>query len=92
MPELQNQVRKGRDWKAIAKYQLEHFFREDSESRKTDLNKMVKLFGHSALDDLADGFKCGACGKEADKRCKGCKQVWYCSKECQAGHWKQHKE
>lgn len=52
---------------------MDNFFREDEDSRKSDLGKMVKMFGHSALDDLADGFKCGACGKAADKRCKGCK-------------------
>jgi hypothetical protein len=37
---------------------------------------------------------CKVCSKLEDKlggNCKGCKQVYYCSKECQKSHWKVHK-
>ncbi|RUP48555.1 hypothetical protein BC936DRAFT_144404 [Jimgerdemannia flammicorona] len=31
------------------------------------------------------------CEQIADKACSVCKKVWYCSKEHQKAHWKQHK-
>ena len=34
---------------------------------------------------------CFVCGKDADKKCSRCKEVAYCSKECQASSWKTHK-
>jgi hypothetical protein len=36
---------------------------------------------------------CSACGKKSDalKKCRNCKCVWYCDKECQNKHWKEHK-
>ena len=39
---------------------------------------------------------CSACGKKGDKctlmKCRACKCVWYCDKECQNKHWKEHKK
>jgi len=50
----------------------------------------------SKLKEAAGGsFKnCLVCGKVegGNKRCTGCYLVMYCSKECQVGHWNQHKE
>ena len=36
---------------------------------------------------------CSACGKKSDtlKKCIACKCVWYCDKDCQNKHWKEHK-
>ncbi len=36
---------------------------------------------------------CSACGTKSDtlKHCNGCKCVWYCNKECQNKHRKEHK-
>ena len=34
---------------------------------------------------------CDGCGKLATQRCSRCKNVWYCSRECQLKQWKGHK-
>ena len=31
------------------------------------------------------------CGKSAPYRCTRCREVWYCSRECQKSHWGEHK-
>ena len=37
---------------------------------------------------------CSACGEKSDtvKKCTACKCVWYCDKECQNKHWKEHRK
>jgi len=37
---------------------------------------------------------CSACGKNSDalQKCRACKCVWYCDKDCQNRHWKEHKK
>lgn len=34
---------------------------------------------------------CARCGGVATKQCKGCRQVSYCGRECQAAHWAAHR-
>lgn len=52
---------------------------------------MANLYGNSIFEGLADGFLCENCKQDATKRCSKCKQVWYCTRECQLAHWKVHK-
>jgi len=37
---------------------------------------------------------CSACGKKSNtlKNCTACECVWYCDKDCQNKHWKEHKK
>ena len=37
---------------------------------------------------------CSACGEKSDTlmKCRACKCVWYCDKECQNKHWREHKK
>jgi hypothetical protein len=37
-------------------------------------------------------IKCGIRGDSAMNRCGRCKSVFYCSRDCQVGHWKEHKQ
>jgi len=62
------------------------------KTRKEDLLRMQSIYNYSIIDGLLDGFKCGHCQKEATKRCSKCKQEFYCSRECQVTHWKEHKK
>jgi hypothetical protein len=54
----------------------------------------------SAEVRVIDGFvverKCAACDTrippgKSKSQCSGCKLVYYCNKECQNAHWKQHR-
>jgi len=53
---------------------------------------MQSLYNYNIIDGLIEGFKCGNCQKEASKRCSKCKQEFYCTRECQVQHWKEHKK
>lgn len=48
--------------------------------------------GGSARDEDEDESSCSVCGKQASNRCSKCKKTWYCSRECQASGWKNHKK
>lgn len=41
---------------------------------------------------LGDRTRCRVCLKEPAKKCAACKDVSYCSKDCQKFDWKEHKE
>lgn len=47
----------------------------------------------SAVGQVSQKLRCAACKKipENLKRCSRCRVVFYCSVECQRGHWAQHK-
>jgi|TARA_B110000285_G_C15065346_1_gene584772 hypothetical protein len=37
LPEMRERIMKGRDYKAIAKYQMDHFFNADANDPKEDM-------------------------------------------------------
>ena len=44
------------------------------------------------MGDLApDQFTCAYCHVQANQRCTGCHETFYCSREHQKLHWKKHK-
>jgi zinc finger MYND domain-containing protein 10 len=55
------------------------------------MQSLADLYSNNSVEGLLDGFKCAKCTKEAFKRCSKCKGVWYCSRDCQVGHWPEHK-
>lgn len=64
----------------------------DAEMRRYAAN-WVANYDTEALEALIDSPpKCVSCGEPATKRCSRCQNEWYCSRECQVGHWKRHKK
>ena len=43
---------------------------------------------------VQNGKGCSYCGRKSDelKKCIRCGEAWYCDRQCQAGHWKDHKK
>ena len=39
-----------------------------------------------------DTGPCGFCGAEAIVKCARCKAIYYCDRNCQKRHWKEHKK
>ena len=60
--------------------------------------KSVERKGESNEDaeenNEAPAKLCSACATKSDTlmKCTACKCVWYCNKECQNKHWKEHKK
>ncbi|KAJ6496758.1 hypothetical protein DFH09DRAFT_1204932 [Mycena vulgaris] len=59
------------------------------------LETVDKRLKTGVADPVTKSKKCAACNKpELDAKllkCSRCKEVDYCGKDCQAGHWKEHK-
>lgn len=43
-----------------------------------------------AVNSIRD--ECAVCGKDTSQKCSGCKEVHYCSRQCQAKDWSKHKK
>jgi hypothetical protein len=42
--------------------------------------------------DYKTMLKCQVCGRETNKRCSACQQIYYCGEECQSNDWESHKD
>ena len=71
-----------RDWKAIAKYQMDNFFNTDANNPEEEMQSLLKLYGSDIYDQFMDDPRCAGCGDTAQQRCSKCKNEWYCSREC----------
>ena len=92
MPEIRVRIMQGRDWNAIAKYQIEHFFNSDVNDPKAEMESLLRLYGSDVFEQFMEDPKCAGCGDPATQRCSKCKNEWYCSRECQIKQWKAHKD
>lgn len=82
---------KDRNWRELAEYQVKHFFTQDEESVKEDMDRIMKLYNSDVFEQFMEDPKCSGCGKAATQRCSRCKNQWYCGRECQVKQWKGHK-
>ncbi len=57
--------------------------------RHPDITARWNLLGMNHFLHLITS--CGLCGISAEKFCIGCREIVYCSKDCQKKHWKIHK-
>ena len=59
-----------------------------------DMNPFTLLGNHQSESSSLAEPKCAFCHSkpvEPLKKCLGCKKVFYCRKECQTKHWRDHK-
>ena len=63
----------------LTQYEFQHL-------KKIDMNVCLGMpaKGHRDCDNIN-------CPKPGTKTCTRCKEVWYCSKDCQVAHWHNHK-
>ena len=54
----------GKDWDAIAKYQLKHFFNKDAGAQG-ELDSLMRLYGSDVYEQFLDDPKCQECGEVA---------------------------
>lgn len=54
----------------------------------------LTCYGKWLFDSTTNDHICGnvGCNRRAERRCKTCKNIYYCSLQCQRDHWKHHKQ
>ena len=69
--------------------------KEDGTALAGELGSMSEPENNEDADTNGTPTKlCSECGKNSDTlmKCTACKCVWYCDKDCQNRHWKEHKK
>jgi len=64
---------------------------QQAETIVAYFKQMRKKAAQEKQTQLSTG-KCVVCGNPSKQRCSKCKQAKYCSRDCQAGHWSEHKQ
>lgn len=50
LPEMRTNIMHGRNWNAIAKYQMDNFFNRDANDPKAELDSLMKLYGSDVYE------------------------------------------
>ena len=78
------------DTRGLGKYLSEALSNDDLEKQQRFLESMRPITDEVVMQ-LGRGT-CVACYKPSTKKCGRCNLARYCSRECQAEHWKSHKK
>eukprot|EP00887_Chlorella_sp_A99_P000135 scaffold16.g135.t1 len=85
------EVQTARELAQAVRPQLElHLAHASPDAWRDDLQAAKRVNPSLAIDD---SLTCAGCGHGALAllRCGGCRRAFYCSKDCQARHWAEHK-
>ncbi|KYQ46581.1 Zinc finger MYND domain-containing protein 10 [Trachymyrmex zeteki] len=77
-------------WKKLARHQSKYLFTTDTSYIKEVAQILSDVYDLEKLDCI-ETKKCSLCQEPSKKRCSRCKEVWYCSRECQVKDWENHK-
>lgn len=77
-------------WKKLARHQSKCLFTTDTNYIKDAAQILSDVYDLEKLDRI-EAKKCSLCQEPSEKRCSRCKEVWYCSRECQVKDWENHK-
>ncbi|KAL6255736.1 hypothetical protein P5V15_012980 [Pogonomyrmex californicus] len=78
-------------WKKLARHQSKYLFTTDTDYIKDAAQILSDVYDLDKLDRI-ETKKCSLCQELSKKRCSRCKEVWYCSRECQVKDWENHKK
>ncbi|KAK4884912.1 hypothetical protein RN001_001183 [Aquatica leii] len=83
-------------WKKIARAHLPIIFSRNREELVETAQFLNEAYNTDLLEKLetindVPQKNCAGCGKNAMQRCSRCKNIWYCSRNCQVNHWSDHK-
>lgn len=65
MPEIRTRIMHGKDWNAIAKYQVDNFFRQSEEEAREEMKNLLKLYNSDVYEEFLEEPKCAGCGETA---------------------------
>ncbi|EEB12756.1 zinc finger protein MYND domain-containing protein, putative [Pediculus humanus corporis] len=94
IPEIKSNILKKcfKKWKKITKKQVELMFFPKKETLMEIGKRLGETYDVDHLEKVfPEGPVCSNCGDAACKRCSGCKNEWYCGRECQVKRWSKHK-
>lgn len=79
-------------WTSMAPEQAKKYLNLEVDDLKKLAEQLSKTYDTDVLTNLLpEKSKCVKCGQEANKRCSRCKTEWYCRRECQVAHWREHR-